>query len=171
MCLILVRTYTVHSKLLYRITFRLRRARNFPRKTRGRPCVRCRTIRFRNRQAPPSSRHRSFRGFFRRGQSRVKFSRPDPSSRPIESVVSAYLFSFGFFFLYQTSIPSPRLIVQFSRVIVNRRVRLGMSKKKDQEKRSQWSWADSVHPKDIDDGHVLKAYRIGVSKCKPLSCR
>lgn len=46
-----------------------------------------------------------------------------------------------------------------------------MSKKKDQERRSQWSWADNVHPKEIDHNHVLKAYRIGLPKCKPLSCR
>ncbi|VVC42411.1 Ubiquitin specific protease, conserved site,Ubiquitin specific protease domain,Ubiquitin-related [Cinara cedri] len=46
-----------------------------------------------------------------------------------------------------------------------------MSKKKDLEKRNQWSWADNIHPNDLDHDHVLKAYRIGLPKCKPLACR
>ncbi|XP_025414514.1 ubiquitin carboxyl-terminal hydrolase 48-like isoform X2 [Sipha flava] len=46
-----------------------------------------------------------------------------------------------------------------------------MSKKKDHDRKGQWSWADNIHPNDITYENVLKTYRIGQSKCKPLSCR
>ncbi|XP_026813170.1 ubiquitin carboxyl-terminal hydrolase 48-like isoform X1 [Rhopalosiphum maidis] len=46
-----------------------------------------------------------------------------------------------------------------------------MSKKKDHERKSQWAWAENIHPNNIEFDHVLKAYRIGLPNCKPLSCR
>jgi len=42
-------------------------------------------------------------------------------------------------------------------------------RKKNLEKKKQWSWADNTHPDDISDIHVNQAYFMSCPKCKPLS--
>ncbi|XP_022171451.1 ubiquitin carboxyl-terminal hydrolase 48-like [Myzus persicae] len=44
-----------------------------------------------------------------------------------------------------------------------------MRKKKNLEKKKQWSWADNTHPDDINDVHVNQAFFMSRPKCKPLS--
>lgn len=44
-----------------------------------------------------------------------------------------------------------------------------MRKKRNIEKKKQWSWAEETHPDDINDTHVNKAFLLSLTRCKPLS--
>ncbi|CAH1732352.1 unnamed protein product [Aphis gossypii] len=42
-------------------------------------------------------------------------------------------------------------------------------KKSIQEKRKQWSWAEDIHPDDINDSHISQTFFLEHPRCKPLS--